>query len=179
MTQVTHQIQPSLRGSGSQSTVRTPATGPVASLTESVTAYVPTELVAGYVAVIGLIQQPDHHSRTPSWVVFWLFLVITPLAVWLGMARHEQVQGRPLPLHPAEWPAHTWFNLTAATTSFTLWGFSLPQTPFQDFGWYRSGYGTAALVIGSLLLGWISPLFHYDAQGRRSRQPAVVEVEEA
>ncbi|MEV5143452.1 hypothetical protein AB0L14_03165 [Streptomyces sp. NPDC052727] len=166
MTQVTSQIQPTLRNGRQDGSSRTPAAGPAASLAESVTAYIPTEVVAAYVAVIGLLQQPADRSRTPDWVVFWAFLVITPLAVWLSMARQEKTKGLPLPVHPGSWPAHTWFNLIAATASFALWGFSLPETPFQDFGWYKSGYGTGALVIGTLLLGLVSPLFQWDAEAR-------------
>ncbi|PBC92426.1 hypothetical protein BX281_0076 [Streptomyces sp. Ag82_O1-15] len=178
MTQVTDQIQPNLRGGRSDTASRTPQAGPAASLTESVTAYIPTEVVAAYVAVIGLLQQPVDHSRVPDWVVFWAFLCISPLAVWLGLARQERSKGLPLPVHPQSWPAHTWFNLIAATASFALWGFSLPETPFQDFGWYKSGYGTGALVIGTLLLGLVSPLFQWDAEARRSLS-AAVQPEEA
>ncbi|MEV6012610.1 hypothetical protein AB0M29_38200 [Streptomyces sp. NPDC051976] len=171
MTQVTTQIQPDLRGSRLDTETRTPAASPAASLAESVTAYIPTEVVATYVAVVGLLQQPADQSRASGWVVFWAFLGITPIAVWLGLARQEQVKGLPLPVHPASWPTHTWFNLIAATASFALWGFSMPGTPFQDFGWYKSPYGSAALVVGTLLLGLVSPLFQWDAESRRSLEP--------
>ncbi|MFE2302481.1 hypothetical protein ACFXAW_30325 [Streptomyces sp. NPDC059445] len=173
MTQVTSQIQSNLRGGGPPPTPRTPAATATASLAESVTAYIPTEVVAAYVAVIGLLQQPADHSRTPDWIVFWSFVAITPLAVWLSLARQEKARGLPLPIHPASWPAHTWFNLIAATLSFTLWGFSLPETPFQDVSWYKSGYGTGALVIGSLLLGLVSPLFSWDVDTRRNLEPTM------
>ncbi|QKZ19085.1 hypothetical protein [Streptomyces chartreusis] len=171
MTQLTDQIQPNLRSGRSDTASRTPASGPSASLVESVTAYIPTEVVAAYVAVIALLQQPGDHSRTPDWIVFWAFLALTPLAVWLGLARQEQSKGFPLPVHPGSWPAHTWFNLAAATASFGLWGFSLPETPFLDFGWYKSVYGTGALVIGTTLLGLVSPLFQWDTEARRNLAP--------
>ncbi|MER7645161.1 hypothetical protein [Streptomyces sp. NPDC126522] len=178
MTQVTDQIQPNFRSSQSDTTSRTPASSPTASLTESVTTYIPTEVVAAYVAVIGLLQQPSPHSRTPDWIVFWMFLAIVPFGVWAGLARQEKTRGLPLPVHPGSWPEHTGFNLIAATLSFALWGFSLPETPFQDFGWYKSVYGTGALVVGTLLLSLVSPLFQWDAEARQNHA-ASPEVESA
>lgn len=169
MTQVTDQIQPSYRSGQADSTPRTPAASSAASLAESVTTYIPTEVVTGYVAVIGALHQATAHSRTADWVMFCVFLVIVPLVVWLGLARQERAKGLPLPTHPRTWPAHTRFNVIAATVSFALWGFSLPQTPFLDFGWYQTVYGAAALIVGSLLLGQISPLFQWDAEARRTR----------
>jgi RsiW-degrading membrane proteinase PrsW (M82 family) len=172
MTQVTDQIQPTYRSGQAQATPRTPAAGSASSLTESVTTYIPTEVVTAYVAVIGALHQSATHSRTPDWVVFYVFLVIAPLAVLLSLALKEKTKGLPLPIHPRSWPAHTRFNLIAATVSFGLWGFSLPQTPFQDFGWYQTAYGTAALVIGTLLLGMVSPLFQWDAEARHTLAPS-------
>lgn len=177
MAQVTEQIQPSFRGGRSDAPSRTPAAGPTASLTESVTAYIPTEVVAAYVAVIGVLQQPPGDSRVPSWVAFWVFLTMCPLAVWVALARQERSKGLPLPVHPHSWPVHTWFNLFAATASFALWGFSLPETPFQDFAWYESRYGTFALVTGTVVLGLVSPLFQWDA-ATRGRLPAGARPEE-
>ncbi|MEU2396114.1 hypothetical protein [Streptomyces sp. NPDC007369] len=164
MARATEVVQPATRGGKSPE----PAVpGAVVTAAESVMTYIPTEVVTAYVAVLGILDAPAGHSRTPQWVVFWLFLAITPLAVWAAMAQREMAKGRRVPLHPAAWPVHTGFNIMAATAAFVLWGFSLPGSPFSGFGWYSPKIGAVALILGSLVLGLISPLFRANSAARR------------
>jgi RsiW-degrading membrane proteinase PrsW (M82 family) len=122
---------------------------------EVVTRYVPTEIVTAYVAVATLVIRPGG-PRTAQWVVFYVFFVLTPVMVWLFSATRARSAGEPLPWHPGRWPV---FELVIATVSFVLWAFALPSTPFEDFTWYQAVYGAAALIIGSLLIGAIAPVF--------------------
>ncbi|MFF3871198.1 hypothetical protein [Streptomyces sp. NPDC001978] len=166
MARATEAIQPVARGNTSPEPGG-PGGNAAAAAAESVMTYIPTEVVTAYVAVLGILGSPADRSRGPQWVVFWLFLAITPLAVWAAMAQREIAKGGRVPFHPAAWPIHTGFNIMAATASFVLWGFSLPGSPFQGFGWYSPKIGAAALILGSLVLGLISPLFRTNSAARK------------
>ncbi|MFJ7212863.1 hypothetical protein [Amycolatopsis sp. NPDC098790] len=124
----------------------------VVAATEVVTRYIPTEIITAYVAVATLVMDPGG-SRTGQWVMFSIFLVLTPVIVWLFAVAQARKLGRTPPWRPGDWPV---FELITATISFGLWAFTLPATPFEDFSWYRPGYGTAALIVGSLLIGAIA-----------------------
>ncbi|MFC9502672.1 hypothetical protein [Streptomyces sp. NPDC057002] len=171
MTRVTAAIQPRFRSSGEQPSVQRQSPGSAASsAAESLVTYIPTEVVTAYVAVLGLLHVPAGGSHARQWLAFWIFLVLAPFGVWAAMAYQEKARRGRIPLRPALWPTHTAFNMTAATLSFALWGFSLPNTPFQDLSWYSSELGTAALIIGTLLIGFVSPLFRADANVRREER---------
>ncbi|MFJ8787051.1 hypothetical protein [Streptomyces sp. NPDC102476] len=171
MTRATAGLQPVLRTSDADELTPSlqPSSGAVTAALESIVTYIPTEVVTAYVAVLGMFHVSQERSQTRQWYVFWAFLVITPFAVWAAMAHREKMQTGLTPLQPTLWPKYTAFNMTAALVSFALWGFSLPDTPFQELAWYSSKLGTAALIVGSLLLGYISPLFRAGATARQGR----------
>lgn len=45
--------------------------------------YIPTEVLTLYVAVLAAIQKPGQVTKA-DWITFWVFLVATPVVVWLG-----------------------------------------------------------------------------------------------
>lgn len=172
MTRATVGLQPVLRtpGTGEQTPSHQPSSSAVTAALESIVTYIPTEVVTAYVAVLGLFHVSQGGSHARQWYVFWAFLAITPFAVWATMAQREKTRTGLTPLRPTLWPNYTAFNMTAAPVSFALWGFSLPDTPFQDLAWYSSKFGTAALIMGSLLLGYVSPLFRAETTARREAE---------
>jgi hypothetical protein len=123
---------------------------------KSIVDYIPTEIVTIYVAVGAALSDAATPSRTGQWVAFWVFLGVTPLALWaLFAARLRAANTSPL-LDPMRWP---WPELVVATVAYVLWAFTLPATPFADFSWYKPGLGTAVLLVGTLILGLGAPLF--------------------
>jgi hypothetical protein len=61
----------------------------VVNAAEVVARYIPTEIIAAYVAVTPLMMSPNG-PRTGQWVAFYLFLILTPLLVWLFAAAEAQ-----------------------------------------------------------------------------------------
>ena len=44
--------------------------------------YIPTEILTLYVAVVAALQNP-HKSSETQWIAFWVFLILTPLFLWV------------------------------------------------------------------------------------------------
>jgi hypothetical protein len=47
--------------------------------------YIPTEVLTLYVAILAAVHQPNKITQT-EWITFWVFLVATPVVVWLVYA---------------------------------------------------------------------------------------------
>jgi hypothetical protein len=127
----------------------------------TVTAYIPTEVLTVYLAVVGALATTGTAGTTlldpnmTRWVLFWLFVVLTPATVWLTYAAKVQAAGKPLPIL-RHWPV---WEISAATIAFVIWAFTLPGTPFSSLGWYTPSLGSVAILVGSLLMGLVGPLF--------------------
>ena len=89
-------------------------------------AYIPTEILTAYVAVLAGLQVADQQTQAPpgAWVSFWVFLVLTPTMVWAIYAGKCRVAGKVLPTSPGKWPM---WEMSAATVAFVVWAFALPN----------------------------------------------------
>ena len=110
--------------------------------------YVPTEILTLYVAVLAAIQKPAH------WTAFWIFLVATPIVVWLVYGAKLKAAQKVLPWAPRSWPL---WEMFAATVAYCVWAFGLPNAPFADYSWYSSALAGIAVLVASTILGLLAP----------------------
>lgn len=121
-----------------------------------IVAYIPSEILVTYVAVVAAIQGDPSASPTGDWIAFWLFLALSPSVCWILYATKLKHGGSPLPLHPKRWPH---WPMAAATIAYAVWAYTLPKTPFASFHWYQPAVGTVALLLVTMLLGLVAPMF--------------------
>ena len=117
--------------------------------------YIPTEIITLYVAVLAAVGVEGKVTQT-EWTSFWIFILATPVVVWLVYGAKVKNANLPLPLSFGEWPV---WEMFAATVSFSAWAFALPQSPFTDFTWYSSGLSGVVILITSAVLGLLAPFF--------------------
>ena len=127
-------------------------------------AYIPTEILTAYVAVLAGLQVADQQTQAPpgAWASFWVFLVLTPTMVWAIYAGKCRVAGKVLPTSPGKWPM---WEMSAATVAFVVWAFALPNTGFADLGWYKPGLATAAVLLVTLVLAAVAPIVQQPIEG--------------
>jgi hypothetical protein len=118
--------------------------------------YIPTEVLTVYIAVLAAIHIPNRTSYRSLWIAFYIFLIATPLIVWLIYAGKTISGGKKMPLSPRSWPL---WEMFAATVAYAAWAFGLPDSPFQDFDWYTPALAGLVVLIISTLLGLLAPLF--------------------
>ena len=97
--------------------------------------YIPAEVVAGYIFVLGIVKQltDANEIKTFQWLLYFIFCAITPLYLW-------RVQKVPkLQQH------------IISLLSFALWAFTLGG-PFEKFNWYNPVYGSVILPVFTLLV---------------------------
>jgi len=75
---------------------------------QTLTTYIPTEVLTLYVAVIAALA-PGKGQAGPvngSWAAFWFFLGLTPAAAWVVFATKIRAAdaSKALPLRPRTWP---------------------------------------------------------------------------
>jgi hypothetical protein len=117
--------------------------------------YIPTEVLTLYVAVLAAVQKPGQVTRG-DWTAFWVFLVATPVIVWLVYGTKLKAVQKPLPWKFDEWPL---WEMSAAVVAYGTWAFALPNTPFTQFNWYSSGLAGISVLVASTGLGLLAPLF--------------------
>jgi hypothetical protein len=119
----------------------------------SIGTYIPTEVMATYLAILAAIPSDRGHGF--QWLVFWVFLIFTPMVVWLGVAVARQTQG--IVVRPAQqWP---WWSMLAATVAFAAFVVVLPGSVTRDISWYESWMGTVAIILSAFVLGIGDQLF--------------------
>jgi hypothetical protein len=97
--------------------------------------YIPAELVAGYIFVLGVVKQLTDAGeiRVFQWLLFIVFCILTPLYLW----RVQKV---------AKLQQHA-----ISLLSFIVWVFALGG-PFALCSWYNPVYGSILLPVFTLLV---------------------------
>jgi hypothetical protein len=124
---------------------------------QTLTTFIPTEVLTLYVAAVAAIGPWTVDGRPVGrWAPFLVFLVATPLLVWVAFATKLRDAGKRLPASPRYWPV---WEMIAATLAFLAWTFALPNTPFAQFAnWYSTGLASFLVLVVSSGLGIVAPL---------------------
>ena len=129
---------------------------PAGTALSAIVAYIPTEVVTTYVAILASLGAVASQSSLEKWATFWVFLGLTPVATWILYAVKLKSRNALKGLKFKQWP---WWEIIAATIAFTVWAYALPGSAFSSLSWYKPGLGTAGLLFVSFLLGMLAPLF--------------------
>jgi hypothetical protein len=89
--------------------------------------YIPTETVAAYLALSGVVASADGNRAVMLWAVFVFGLLLTPLY----LRRVGNV--------------HSWLQLGISTAAFVVWVFALGG-PWSLLSWYEPYQGTLLLI---------------------------------
>ena len=117
---------------------RRPTAAPSDSYLTRIVTYIPTEIIAGYVAITGYIK-----SLPPAQQYGWFavtagaLLVTTP--IWIMSAARDSGSRRPIG------------HAVAAALAFAAWVFA-SGGPFAHFAWYQPAMGSIVLVLVCLAL---------------------------
>ena len=97
--------------------------------------YIPAELVAGYIFVLGVVKQLTNAGEIMvfQWALFVIFCILTPLYLW-RVQKVLKIQQHIISL-----------------LSFVVWVFALGG-PFELSGWYNPVYGAILLPVFSLIV---------------------------
>lgn len=126
------------------------------SALSAIAAYIPTEILTVYVAVIAAIGVgASANTGNAAWISFGFFFVLTPIVVWLVYAGKVRRAGKPIPARIGQWPK---WEMFAATIAYTAWAFALPETPFTDFDWYNAAIAGLAVLGVTTALGLLAPV---------------------
>ena len=97
--------------------------------------YIPAELVAGYIFVLGVVKQltDTREIKVFQWLLFIAFCILTPLYLW-RVQKVLKIQQHVISL-----------------LSFVVWAFALGG-PFALRSWYNPVYGSILLPVFTLLV---------------------------
>ena len=100
--------------------------------------YIPSEVIAVYLTLYGLLKSANDPPGWIIWAVFAFGLLVTPLY----LARVLHVRKR--------------LQLTIATGAFAVWVFATGG-PFLPLPWYQAVYGSLLLVAYTFVVPLIEP----------------------
>ena len=106
--------------------------------------YIPSDVVACWLATTGIINSlPDQEPKNAwLWIIFFFLLVMTP--IWVKSQTKE----------PRQQTAHTQIIISAI--AFVVWVFALGG-PFTSFSFYRPYQGSVVLILYTTLVAAIVP----------------------
>lgn len=134
----------------------TAASGTAADVLAQLVRYLPTELVAAYTTVVGVLPLPGgqpacNGNFTARWITFGVFLVLTPITLEVLYTVKRRAAGNVGPAVP-------WFEHGAALVAFVAWALALPLTPVTSWCDWQPQYGVAIAATVLLLLGLATQL---------------------
>ncbi|MBX9941112.1 MAG: hypothetical protein K2Y32_17755 [Candidatus Obscuribacterales bacterium] len=115
---------------------------------EKLIRYIPADIVAGYVALDGILKEGGNSPLWLTWAVFIALLSLTPLYVCY-------VKTEP----PGIVSSKTFYWL-ASTLAFAVWVFALGGPFAATFAWYKPVYGSVLLILTTLTLPVFESIFY-------------------
>ena len=113
--------------------------GPVDSFFDRILKYIPADIVAGWVALDGLI-------RGSGTAVLWGGFLVMMVIAFVWTMNQTSVPGKPKAMQQS----------VLAAVSFAVWVFALHSGPFSLMT-YNESLGSAALIVYTLGVGAIVP----------------------
>lgn len=113
--------------------------------------YIPADIVAGWVAIDGLIRDQASDPVNLYWIVFAFMVVLTPLHICF-------IKTQP----PGFLPSKV-FPATVGVLAFIVWVFALGgpfAVTFAD--WYRPLFGSIALILTTLTIPILESIIYKD-----------------
>jgi hypothetical protein len=136
------------------------AAGKATDALQVVAAYIPTEILTLYVAVLAALHQSGQDIRN-GWFVFNVFLCATPAVVWLVFAGKIKAANKNIPWKPKQWPL---WEMVAAAIAYVAWAFTLPTNPFTRLSWYSASVAGIVVLTVSIVLGLFAPIFQHSIE---------------
>lgn len=125
-----------------------PSSNVADSYFERLMRYIPADIVAGYVAIDGILKDGGNSPLWLTWSVFASLLVLTPLYVCY------------LKTQPPGMAMSKTFHWVASMLAFSAWVFALGGPFAVTFEWYRPVYGSVLLIITTLTLPVLESIFY-------------------
>ena len=118
--------------------------------------YIPSEILALYVAVYAAIVDPETPTMSHVWRIFIAFLIATPVVVWLVYAAKVRSGNNQLPIQPGQWPL---WEMIAGTIAYVAWAVSLPDARILSELDVPTSIAAVLVLVVSTVLGLLSPFF--------------------
>lgn len=116
---------------------------------EQVLKYIPSEIVAAYLFLEGILKSSTKTTELFFWIVFFFMLVVTPFYIWALTSEKDENTGK------TRKPA--WDQIIISFFSFAVWVFAIGG-PFASLPWYDSIYGSTLLVLFTFMPPIISKI---------------------
>lgn len=138
----------------------------------AIAAYIPTEVLTVYVAILATFGVAVPTAETASGtgtlaataptpvVLYLVFLVLAPVVVWGLYAAKARQAGRKLPISIGSWPK---WEMFAGAVAYAIWAAALPASPLGAFEWFNQAAAGVVALIVSMLLGVFAPVFASNA----------------
>jgi len=120
-----------------------PVQGAEASYFEKLLAFIPADMVAGYMAVDGVLKQALSDVVIPHaiyWAVFLSLLALVPLYICFK------------PIETTILKCSLRFRAVTGTIAFAVWVFALGGPFAVTFTWYEPVYGSLLLIVTTLAI---------------------------
>jgi hypothetical protein len=119
----------------------------VSSALEMLSRYIPTEVVALYLAALGIA--PAAGWKTAP--LYWIGVAANPIVLLLVYLSNARKGRKPFP-PVGQWP---WWKAFAATVAFAIWALAIPSAPYitPPTGTLIVGFAAVAASYALSLLG--------------------------
>jgi hypothetical protein len=109
--------------------------------------YVPTDVVAAWTAVLGIVKSAQN---VPSTVILWVCYVVGIILTWFWTRQQTKTS-------EGKADVVTAWQSGVATVAFVVWAFAIGGAPFDSLPFYHPIYGSLALIAFTLISGLVVP----------------------
>jgi hypothetical protein len=110
--------------------------------------YIPTEVLSLYIATVAA---RDALAMVTPWltpmVLYWTYVVATPLLFMLLFTSALSKAGKPLP----SLGTIPWWKIIASTVAFGTWALAIPDSPYVEGPAAAAVAGLGAIVVSTML----------------------------
>ncbi len=116
--------------------------GKIDNSVDRIIKYIPSEIVAAWMTITGLLQNDSGTQVEGLWILFIVFILAT--AAWIYFLTSEKNQPPAI--------QQTWIS----TGAFIVWVFALGEPFASSFpNFYRPQYGSIGLILYTLLITFV------------------------